>query len=424
MARIQTIAFATLVSLVGCSSSEERAPLEAEPDAGRDDGHRDLDAGPSDPPRPDVDAAAPDAGDPAMPPLACMVEPCFERVVGNGANAMCALSTQGKVWCWGSDGDPEAWNESPNGALGRGEPVTDPILAATPMPVAGLDSVVDLSVGNGNVSCAVRSNGSVWCWGTQPDFGFSSAPALREGLPPADHVVTDTRMGCAVVREDRSPWCWGPSWSPLLPQGSDGSPTRVWKGTRAVRRIGLGVERYASTHDALLLLTEDRSIVSWGTAPGRPSSLAEGRDLSPATIDVVGYGRWVGAFRFIGDDRAYAWCETVGDRVAHALPQLDGTRLLELGERIAVDADGRVFVWGKNVWGELGALPEKLLRAESPVLVEMPAKARSVASAKGGAFCASLVDGSVVCWGRNLEGQLGRRVRDSELHPRPERIVP
>ena len=423
MARTARIVVLTLVSLAACAGSEELASTDLERDAGGDD-VRDLDAGTSDTTRPDLDARTPDASEPTAQPLVCEVEPCFERVAGNGANAICALTTQGAVWCWGSDGDPQVWNPTPKGALGRGEPVTDPVLAAPPMTVPGLDSVVGLSVGHGDASCALRNDGSVWCWGTKPEHGFTPAPSRVEGLPPAAHVVADMRMACAVVREDRSPWCWGASWASLLPEGSDGGPTRVWKGTRPVRQIGLGMGRFSGTHDALLLLTEDRSIVSWGTAPGRPSSLAEGRDLSPATIDVVTYGRWVGAYRFVADDRAYAWSTSTGDRVAHVIPLLDGTRLLELGERIAVDADGRVFVWGSNAWGELGVLPEELLRAEAPVTVALPAKARSVASARGGAFCASLVDGSVVCWGRNLEGQLGRRVRDGALHPRPERIKP
>lgn len=418
MARARWFVLCASALWLACSDSATPA---ANPDAGTDGGSDAVEAGPAEAGPPDVEVNVPDAGEVTAPALACSVQPCFQRVVGTGASAICALTTTGEVWCWGSDGKPDGFTPSPKGALGRGAPVNDPALEATPTRIPTLDSVVELSVGRDDVSCALRSDGSVWCWGVKPAFGFTNPPSRVANLAAAEHIAADFSLGCAVVASDRSLWCWGQSLVPDVFSNADGSPTRAWSGTRPVRGIGLGIK--ADLMGSLALLLDDGHIVSWGRIPGRPSSLKDGIDPTPAEIDAVSRGRWIGPYRFIADGRVWGWADSATDLVAHPFPVLDGDRVIEVGERIAVDADGTVFVWGNNTSGELGHLPDDLLVAESPIVVDLPAKARSVASAPG-AFCASLVDGSIVCWGRNVEGQLGRRTRDGSAHPHPERIQP
>ncbi len=64
----------------------------------------------------------------------------------------CALLVGGTVRCWGDNSD---------GQIGAGTTSAQPRL---PTPVHGLTNVVQISAGRGH-TCAVRDDGSAWCWG-------------------------------------------------------------------------------------------------------------------------------------------------------------------------------------------------------------------------------------------------------------------
>jgi alpha-tubulin suppressor-like RCC1 family protein len=66
--------------------------------------------------------------------------------------------------------------------------------------------------------------------------------------------------------------------------------------------------------------------------------------------------------------------------------------------------DGSVLCWGSNVDGQLGS--GDLNPSKTPVKVNLGGKAKSIAD--GAAFtCAALETGSVLCWGSNSQGQMG-----------------
>src|SRR5262249_38128690 len=80
----------------------------------------------------------------------------------------------------------------------------------------------------------------------------------------------------------------------------------------------------------------------------------------------------------------------------------------------ALLADGRVKCWGWNDFGQLG-LGDTQMRGDNPgemgdnlPAVDLGAGKKAVALTGGDSHhCALLSDGSVKCWGRNLEGELG-----------------
>jgi alpha-tubulin suppressor-like RCC1 family protein len=67
--------------------------------------------------------------------------------------------------------------------------------------------------------------------------------------------------------------------------------------------------------------------------------------------------------------------------------------------------EGRVYCWGGNDDGQIGQ-PEGTVLSTTPRAVSLPGKAASIAA---GTYhtCATLLDGSVYCWGKNGDGQLG-----------------
>ncbi len=63
-----------------------------------------------------------------------------------------------------SDGTVRAWGYNVDGELGDGTTTQ----RLTPVVVSGLSGVASLATGGlGYYSCALRTNGSVWCWGCQ-----------------------------------------------------------------------------------------------------------------------------------------------------------------------------------------------------------------------------------------------------------------
>jgi hypothetical protein len=109
----------------------------------------------------------------AVPVLAAAGGPELSDVkkVALGPSHACALKTDGSLLCWGTN---------TAGELGIGK--TD-ASAALPAPVSALlNSVVDIAVA-GNISCAVTADGGVWCWGTN-QYGW-----LGNGLPSGQALV-------------------------------------------------------------------------------------------------------------------------------------------------------------------------------------------------------------------------------------------
>ena len=73
----------------------------------------------------------------------------------------------------------------------------------------------------------------------------------------------------------------------------------------------------------------------------------------------------------------------------------------------AVLVNGDVVCWGSNGNGELGTPPGALPSSSLPVRVALPSKAKMV-SAGDKVTCAHLDNGKVACWGNNDSGQLAR----------------
>jgi alpha-tubulin suppressor-like RCC1 family protein len=90
--------------------------------------------------------------------------------VSVSALSACALTTGGAVQCWG---------ENPYGQLGNGTTTSSTV----PVPVTGLTSgVTDLATA-GESACALKSDGSVWCWGTNGSGQLGNGTTTNSSVP-------------------------------------------------------------------------------------------------------------------------------------------------------------------------------------------------------------------------------------------------
>jgi alpha-tubulin suppressor-like RCC1 family protein len=404
-----------------------------------------------------------DAGDRA---LTCPAE-CVVTDLAAGASATCGLRVDGTVWCWGSN------------YLGR---LGNNSLDDSPVPVQVVDEggfglltgVTDLDFGSGH-GCAVKADGTVWCWG---DNGWGalgdgsnqnrSSPvqvtrwlgALLEGVVAAS---TGTHHACAL-RGDGSVWCWG-----LNSRGQLGRNTQHGSLNTADFYAGqvLGQDAVGYLTDVTQVeageahacaVRSDGSLWCWGgNVYGELGDGTTTDRLTPVPVldptgqaplgDVVQvsaassphtYERHTCALT--GAGAVYCWgineSGQLGDgtqterhlpvRVRNAAGTgfLDDVVEISAGQTstCAVNGSGTVLCWGYNGCGQLGdgttiarALPSEVLDTDGA------GPLTDVAAVSAGTLhtCARKVDGTVYCWGHGLEGELGNGEASSSSTPLP-----
>jgi alpha-tubulin suppressor-like RCC1 family protein len=343
------------------------------------------------------------------------------------ANTTCSYLGQ----CVPAQVDPAAC-ATPEGCLPPGEPPFVPTDAGTVVPTdagadapptqdAAVDTGTDAGVVAGssvlsagqNHTCARLDNGSVKCWG-QNDFGqLGLGDTQNRGDGPAEmgaalpavslgpgrtalEVSAGDHHTCARL-DDGTVKCWGRNDAGQLGLGDtqnrgDG-PAEMGA---ALPAVNLGPGRTAlqlsgsSFHTCARL--DDGSVKCWGRGLegqlglGDPQNRGDAPGEMGAALPVVSLGPGRSALEV-----------SVGS--LHTCARLD---------------DGSVKCWGRNNDGGLGIgdtqnrgdAPGEM-GAALPVVSLGPGRTALQLAAARFHTCARLDDGSVKCWGRNSDGQLG-----------------
>ena len=153
------------------------------------------------------------ASEPGLPARIAMPDGLRFSAITAGFSHTCALTSEGAAWCWG---------EGTDGRLGDGgtSDVSEP--TAVDMP----DGVTFSAIDGGNAhTCAIASDGSIWCWGLGVQGGASAganAPVPTAVAAPNDSRALAISAGgfhtCALL-DDGGVWCWGDDASGQLGDG-------------------------------------------------------------------------------------------------------------------------------------------------------------------------------------------------------------
>jgi len=279
------------------------------------------------------------------------------EVAGLGANVAsiavrfrhaCALSMGGGVSCWGDS------------ALGNG---TDSH-SSVPVGVAGLGSGVTRIAAGSAHTCALMADGRVKCWGgdgsgqlgtgTRDKFASSTVPVEVMDLSGVTSIAAGSLHTCAL-RSDGTVRCWGNNEFGQLGSGPEtGSPSPIDAGV-------VGAVDLQTTDNATCVIDASGGLKCWGKRMGNATQ----DSWTPADLASLEPGGWnhlCGITRG-GSLRCFGY---------NADGQLgDGTRVgtgpagpAELQFRAAgggeshtcgITIAGIANCWGSNPYGQLGA---------------------------------------------------------------------
>lgn len=296
-------------------------------------------------------------------------------VVAGGLHT-CAVTKTGGAKCWGSDS---------NGELGDGS-VCESFSCPTPIDVLGLTNNVLALSARSSQTCAVLTDGSAKCWGSN-SFGQLGDRTTTERASPVDVVglsdgVSQIEMGrfhtCALADEMK---CWG---ADALGQLGDGIN---W----VIRNVPLPVCAAAPIGcDALL---------------SNVTSFSAGGHTTCAVLSGGALNCWGSNF-----DGAVGDGTTTGRTTPVGVSELgSGVAEVSAGEfhTCARTLAGNIKCWGANRHGQIGnGISGFDEREITPVDVVGISDATAI-SAGGSHTCSLTAAAAVKCWGLNDDGQVG-----------------
>jgi alpha-tubulin suppressor-like RCC1 family protein len=329
----------------------------------------------------------------------------YQRIVSLGATHSCAITDAGGVECWG---------DNQFGQLGTGDNAS----STTPRAVSGISGALEMAAGNGH-TCVLIHGGSVKCWGldTSGQLGNGDATLTSQnhpvdvvGLTDAKHLVSGDFHTCAL-RVDGSVWCWGQDGMGQLGDGNPGDfsvvPEQVSGFPAGETPVDLAAGQWhtcARTIDA----SNAYHLYCWGhNGFGQLGDNTTTNHSTPVAV-----------LSPEDDTQPMTGVLAVTAGAGHTCAILDRS-------------GRPVFCWGQNSYGQLGHKtaddpaspaeldPKLMVPSKRPLRVQYDASANPLVddpqdltdsrtvSAGANHTCVVLDGGAIDCWGQNGEGQLG-----------------
>lgn len=304
--------------------------------------------------------------------------------IATGRNHSMALSSDGRVFSWGSNS---------SGQLGNGSASsTSSMVGASTNGVLAGKSIVSV-VGRGDHALALSSTGEVFSWGKNFYGQLGNHTKTSSSTPVAvagdgslsGKSVTAIAAGgdfSVALTADGTVHTWGYNYYGQLGDGTNVNASAPVEVDRFGGLAGKTVTAVAAGDLHVLALTSDGHIYTWGdNSSGQLGNNSSTASTVPVAVTVSGalVGKTVVAIAAGGN---------------HSL---------------ALTSDGMVFSWGQNSYGQIGdgsitSRPAPVPTGEGSSL----AGKTVVHITAGDSYSSALTaDGKLFSWGRNDSGQLG-----------------
>ena len=321
--------------------------------------------------------------------------------IWGGARGTIVMKSDGTVWAWGLNA---------YGKLGIGQDPTNFVRATVPMEVHGAGNngffhSISTIMGGEVHNVALKSDGTVWCWGWN-SFGQlgdgttnDEYVPVQTGLNAVPPLTSVTKLGgrpyfTLAVKSDGTIWAWG-----MNRYGQMGNNT---------------VNPLTGPQVTVPVLVSN----SWpGGAVNNPKQVTCGYQFGAALLTNGTVWTWgSGSHGELGDGA------TTANYTPVQVPNLTNIVAISAGwfHILALRSDGTVWDWGNNVNGELG--DGTAINRFSPV---QALNVSNIASVSGGdAHSTALASNGVVWkWGLNDLGELGNGSTNSSPNSFPAPIL-
>lgn len=347
---------------------------------------------------------------PSPTPTATPTSTTITPKIAAGDDYTLALKSDGTVWAWGANDD---------GQLGDGS-TTD---RNTPNQVSGLSNVTAIDGGHYRHSLAVKSDGTVWAWGSNDNGHLGDGTYTNRTTPvQASNLSNVTAVAggdshSLALKSNGTVWAWGGNWYGQLGNGTyDNSISPVQVSSLS------NIIAIAAGDQHSLALKSDGTVWAWGEnaygklgdgATTNRSAPIQVSGLSGVTAIAVGDQH---SLALKSDGTVWAWGSNEGGQLGdgtttnRSLPiqviNISDVTAIAAGYKhgLAIKSNSTVWAWGYNGDGQLG--DGGTADRYSPIQVNNLDSVTAIAAGDYHSI-ALKSDGTVWTWGYNGDGELG-----------------
>lgn len=353
------------------------------------------------------------------------VQACW-AMVDAGRDWACALSTDGGLFCWGSNGYSQLGDDS----------FTD---RPVPTPIGDFASAwSDVGCAYKH-TCGIAAPGELYCWGNNVTGQLGDGTTSSKRSPNRVGALSDwsqvsgnghlnsedldLQFTCAV-RTTGELYCWGGNGHGQLGIGNYEDqyiPTQVGEDTDWHRVSAGGRHTCALKTDGRLFcwgLNSSGQLGLGTTGSDRNSPVQVGTDMDWSGLSLG--SDHTCALKSGGDLFCWGgnWEGQLGDGSLDRKdePVFIGPGWSHVGagpvHTCAVKADGALYCWGYNTYSQCGSELPSPITGPTPVGTD-----RDWATVEGGRHftCGLKSNSDLFCWGRNESGQIGNGEIDPDL---------
>ncbi|MBI4700605.1 MAG: hypothetical protein HY744_05490 [Deltaproteobacteria bacterium] len=199
--------------------------------------------------------------------------------VATGGYHTCAVKKDGTLWCWGRNAD---------GELGDGTTQSK----SSPVQVSALGTSALAVAAGGYHTCAVKAGGTLWCWGNNEYGQLGDGTTQDETSPVQVSVLGTSALAVAggqahtcAVKAGGTLWCWGRNANGQLGDGTTQDKTSPVQ----VPALGTSALAVAAGNDHTCAVKAGGTLWCWGN--NEYGQLGDGttqKKLSPVQVTALG----------------------------------------------------------------------------------------------------------------------------------------